>query len=70
MLWFMYTKWADILVFSYIGCSYVLQGRKNKITKATSFRISKAAGRALGFAYCTVLKSEHLKEAGLWSAGK
>jgi hypothetical protein len=57
--------WKDIAVFSYEGCSYVLQGRK-ATNGETQFRTARAAGIV---AECNTLTEEHLKAAGLWRQG-
>lgn len=52
-------KWKDVMVFHHEYNSYLLQGRKSKIKRATSFRITKAGKR---------LEESQLKEAGLWES--
>lgn len=65
MFWFLYTKWSDVLVFQYDFASYLLQGRKNKITRATHFR-TVATKRLHQLATTTALDEKHLLNANLW----
>lgn len=40
-MWFLYTKWSDIETFTFGDSSYLLQGKKNRITRASYFRITE-----------------------------
>lgn len=62
---FIHTEWSDILTFTYGYDAYLLQGRKNKFTKATSFRVVKPQW-FIGLASPESLKKEDLEKANLW----
>ena len=65
-MWFLYEKWKDILVFDWSSSAYLLQGRKNRITRSTNFRIAETSR---GTVFCKIpLTKEHLKEAGAWES--
>ncbi len=67
MIWFLYTQWSDIMTFSWdCGC-YLLQGRKNKITRATHFR-TVSTRRIYQVASPGRLEEKHLQDACLWEA--
>ena len=36
---FLHTKWSDVDIVSYGSECFLIQGRKNKITRSSSFRI-------------------------------
>lgn len=66
MIFLFHTKWKDICVFSFQFKHFVLQGRKNKITGASKFRISKPN------IPCSVpsiknLNEEKLAQANMWN---
>lgn len=63
---FLHTKWSDILTFKHGYSCYLLQGRKNKLTMATSFRVSYAGSGFVNTISPTLLTEEHLDQAGLW----
>lgn len=62
---FIHTEWSDILTFSFAGDACLLQGRKNRFTQATTFRV------ALAQSFPRVhnpgaMKKEDLERANLW----
>lgn len=59
----LYTKWRNVLVFRYIGRSFLLQGCKNKITGAIKFKISSPSRFLI---HCEALTEDSLKNCGLW----
>lgn len=61
---FLHTKWSDICICQ-CGCDYLVQGRKNKITGASSFRITPFK-QILALAEISGMKQELLEKAGLW----
>ena len=67
MMWFLYEKWRDVMVFHWAGEDYLLQGTKNKITRATKFRI----GNPTRFRNIELkgLCKDKLMAANLWENG-
>lgn len=68
MIWFLYEKWKDILVFNHGYESYLIQGRKNKVTRKTVFRATGVTPFCLG--RCETLNEKYLQNAGLWECEK
>lgn len=66
ILWFLYTKYSDVITFSYAGMCFLLQGRKNKITGATHFRIEKIGGALLYNQATANITQEQLNNVNLW----
>ena len=61
---FLYDKWKDVLVFKYAGNGYLVQARKNKLTRKTQFRIGSST--PFSCTDCGYLTEQHMKDAGVW----
>lgn len=61
-----WTKWHDILVFNWVGESYLLQGRRHKITNSKKFKIVRSRG-FFGIAECGLMTQEKLEKADLFN---
>ncbi len=68
LFWFLYTKWKDVLVFDYGNHSHLLQGKKNKITRATHFRVAQMENTFGSAAAPRVVSARDLISANLWEA--
>jgi len=64
MIWPLYGKWCDIKLFSYVCNTYLIQGRKNRVTKSSQFRVRSLT--PFSMADCANVKEDELVKAGLW----
>jgi len=58
-----YEKWADVATFQFAYNTYLLQGRKCKWCRRTSFRVARPF---MLVADCAAIDEGALKRAGLW----
>lgn len=62
---FVHTKWSDVAVISFAGESFLIQGRKNKFTRASKFRLTPFR-QSFSCNKVTHMKQEWLEKAKLW----
>lgn len=62
----LHTKWSDICICNYLEVDYLVQGRKNKLTGASSFRITRFKQLAAFLSEVSGMDQKLLEKAGLW----
>jgi hypothetical protein len=61
-----WTPYTDILVFNYGYCSYLLQGKRNRITNRKKFKVTKCGGSPFSDAKTDSVTEEKLFEKQLF----
>lgn len=62
-----WSKWKDILIFNFGGCSFLLQGKVDGESNLKRFKVTKAGGDNTHTAETGAVESERLEELNLFN---